>query len=138
MKHFLFSVLIVIVFCSCNKTNIAIKERIENADSAAINYFMGDGTMDTVVAVKKIRDKEILAQLTNLVAETSTNITATCGIDGSLHFFKQNMVVQDIDFTMDEKKGCMQFAFKLGKDEALSNTKLSPTAKALLVKLSKK
>ena len=47
---------IIFILCACNKSNQIIKERISNADSVAINYFKGYGTLDTVLAVKIIKD----------------------------------------------------------------------------------
>ena len=54
---------VLITLTSCNKPDKKIKERINNADSLAINYFKGDGTMDAVIAVKIVRDKKIMDQL---------------------------------------------------------------------------
>ena len=137
MKKYATLLVLISIFSACNKTNDAIKTRIENADSVAINYFKGDGSMDTVVAIKIISDKEVLAQLVSQISATSTNTSTTCGIDGSLHFFKMNRVVQDIDFVMNEKE-CNLFSFKMTFGGPLSFTKLSPKAKELLVSLKQK
>lgn len=129
MKKILTFTILIFIFISCNKTGKQLKERIANADSVAINYFKGDGTMDTVVAVKIIRDKQRLDALTNMLTASSANYTSNCGVDGSIHFFKKNMVVQDIDFRMN-KDYCSQFSFLLnGKTAA---TALSAEAKKLL------
>ncbi len=122
----------IIALTSCNSTNIQIKERISNADSVAINYFKGDGTMDTVIAVKIVSDKKILEQLTHLIAASSTEANAKCGYDGSLHFFKKDMVVQDINFRMNDVS-CMYFSFiQKGQRGA---TVLLPEAKNLLISI---
>jgi hypothetical protein len=127
-----FSVLIALV--SCKQHNELIRERIAHSDSLAINYFKGDGTMDTVVAVKIIRDRQIIQQLTEFIAEQKTETNYSCGLDGSLHFFKMNKVVQDIHFGMSEK-GCRYFSFVLnGKLQA---TDLSTAAKELIATLRK-
>lgn len=123
-----------VVLTACNRPNAKIKERISNADSVAINYFKGDGTMDTVIAVKILRDKKIMDQLSSLISASSTEANIKCGYDGSLHFFKKNIVVQDIDCRMNDAE-CMYFSFKQqGKPAA---TVLSPQAKQLLESIKK-
>jgi hypothetical protein len=106
-----------------------LKERINNADSIAINFFKGDGTMDTVVAVKIIRDKKVIENLSTLVCAASAKPTIKCGYDGSLHFFKNNLVVQDIDFRINDA-ACRYFTFKLSGE--LKATVLSTEAQKLL------
>jgi len=129
MKKILTLIILSLLFISCNKTGKQLKERIANADSVAINYFKGDGRMDTVVAVKIIRDKQALEQLTNLLTAADATYTTNCGVDGSIHFFKRDRVVQDIEFTMS-KENCSQFSFLMnGKTVA---TALSAEAKKLL------
>jgi hypothetical protein len=125
---------LLILFTACNRPNAKIKELISNTDSVAINYFKGDGTMDTVVAVKIVRDKNTIGQLNGLVSASSTAANLTCGYDGSLHFFQKNMVVQDIDFRMNDAN-CMLFTFK--QEGILVATKLSPEAKLLLESIRK-
>ena len=129
MKKIITFTLLSLFFISCNNAGKQLKERIVNADSVAINYFKGDGTMDTVVAVKIIRDKQTLDQLTNLLTESASTYKTNCGVDGSIHFFKKNRVIQDIDFGMN-KAGCRQFTF-LMNGKTLS-TALSAEAKKLL------
>lgn len=129
MKKIAACTILSLLFISCNKIGKQIKERIANADSVAVNYFKGDGRMDTVVAVKIIRDKQTLIQLTNLLTATDATYTTNCGVDGSIHFFKRDRVVQDIDFRMS-KEDCSQFSFLMnGKTVA---TALSAEAKKLL------
>lgn len=125
---------LLIFFTACKNPNTKIKERISNSDSVAINYFKGDGTMDTVVAVKIVRDKKMISQLNDLISASSVAVNLTCGYDGSLHFFKKNMVVQDIDFRMNDVN-CMFFIFK--QEGMLVATKLSPEAKLLLESIRK-
>ena len=130
MKNLGLLILVLFALSSCNKVNKEIKERITNSDSVAINYFSGDGTMDTVVAMKVIRDSKKMEQLVNYIGDRSEEGNYTCGFDGSLHFFKMNKVIQDIDFIMNEKEGCMYFTFVLdGKPQAAA---LSPEAKELI------
>ena len=129
MKIVLFIATIIIVLSACNQPNKKIKERISGADSVAINFFKGDGTMDSVVKVKIVKDKKILDGLTALISAASAKPGGKCGYDGSLHFFKNNVVLQDVDFRMNDA-ACMFFTFKQeGKSEA---TVLSPEAKKLL------
>ncbi len=90
--------------------------------------------MDTVVNVVILRDKKQLDELSGYIASgTSENIN--CGYDGSLHFFKNNIVIKDIDFRMNDA-GCMHFSFSM--DGKSFFTKLSAEAKQFLVSLSKK
>jgi hypothetical protein len=119
---------------ACNHSNREIKEHITNSDSLAINYFGGDGSMDTVVAVKIIRDKQIISQLAAFVGGQSVKGNKKCGYDGSLHFFKMNRVIQDIDFQMKDVN-CMQFSFLL--DGKIAYTSLSQEAQSLLETLRK-
>jgi hypothetical protein len=134
MKKILPFTILILLIISCNKTGKQLKERIANADSAAINYFKGDGTMDTVVTVKIIRDKQTLNELTGLLTASTVNYASNCGADGSIHFFKKDRVVQDIDFRMN-KEDCRQFSFLMnGKTVA---TALSAEAKKLLETIKK-
>lgn len=112
---------------SCQRPT-GIKERVANADSVAINYFKGDGTMDSVVKVVILRDaKQVNALATYM--ESGQAKDAKCGYDGSIHFFKKGMVLQDVDFRMNDSQ-CMHFSFVLG--DQLYSTKLSPEAKQFL------
>ncbi len=120
---------VAFIITSCNRENKKIKEKLSNADSIAINYFKGDGTMDTVMAVKIVRDKKLIEEFSRLISATSAKPALKCGYDGSLHFFKKNRVVQDVDFRMNEPK-CMYFSFK--QEANISATILSPEAKQLL------
>jgi hypothetical protein len=135
MKNFPVLILIALLFASCDQTAKQLKEKIANADSVAINYFKGDGTMDTVVAVKIIKDKKLIEQLTGLVAGKSAAVKGNCGYDGSIHFFKNDAVVQDVYFNND-KETCWQFVFILdGKKTA---TRLAAEAKEVLTGIKNK
>ncbi len=134
MKKIITFFILSLLFISCNNAGKQLKERIVDADSVAINYFKGDGTMDTVEVVKIIRDKQTLDQLTNLITTAGATYTTNCGVDGSIHYFKKNRVVQDIEFRMN-KADCTQFSFLLnGKTVA---TALSAEAKKLLEAVKK-
>ncbi len=122
-----------IVFFSC-KSSTGIKEMISNSDSAAINFYKGDGSMDTVVNVAILRNKKDIEGLASFIGSGTTD-TRNCGYDGSVHFFKDNAVIKDIDFRMNDA-GCMHFSFVMkGK---LYSTKLSSTAKEFLESAEKK
>jgi hypothetical protein len=99
----------------------------------AINYFKGDGTMDTVVAVQITADKNKINQLAKMAGGNTTENT-NCGFDGSLHFFKSNQVIQDIQFRMNDTQ-CAHFVFTL--DGKLYSTELTADAKALIMSLKK-
>jgi hypothetical protein len=134
MKYF--SVVSVVVLCivGCNKQGKLLKERIDNADSVAINYFKGDGSMDTVVTVKIIRDKKGIAKLANFITSGSSIQMGNCGYDGSLHFFKMNQVVQDVDFRMNDET-CRRFYYSL--DGRQTAAPLSVEAKDFLLTINK-
>lgn len=134
MKYVLCLSIAMLMLVSCNHSNKELKERISHSDSMAINYFKGDGTMDTVVAVKIIRDSSKMQQLTDLLTGTSAETKTPCGYDGSIHFFKMNQVVKDIYFRMNDEK-CMYFFFnQQGKNSASA---LSKEAKALITSFRK-
>ena len=90
--------------------------------------------MDTVVAVKIIRDKKIITDLSTAISASAAKPDVKCGYDGSLHFFKNNMVVQDIDFRMNDA-ACRYFTFK--QQGELKATVLSDEASSLLQNLRK-
>lgn len=134
MKNSLLLYGLVFIISSCNQSNDLIKEQIIHSDSVAINYFKGDGTMDSVVLVKIIKNQKIIDQLTDFVSQNNRKMNYSCGVDGSLHFFKMNKVIQDVNFGMNES-GCSYFSFTLqGKMQA---TELSSGAKELIVSLRK-
>ena len=134
MKNSLLLYGLVFIISSCNQSNDLIKEQIIHSDSVAINYFKGDGTMDSVVLVKIIKNQKIIDQLTDFVSQNNRKMNYSCGVDGSLHFFKMNKVIQDVNFGMNES-GCSYFSFTLqGKIQA---TELSSGAKELIVSLRK-
>ena len=126
LRALLFFSIPTILF-SC-KSSTGIKENVSNSDSAAINFYKGDGSMDTVVHVAILRNKKEIADLADLI-ESGTTENFKCGYDGSLHFFKNNAVIMDVDFRMNDA-ACMHFSFIMnGK---LYSTKLSTAAKQLL------
>jgi hypothetical protein len=132
MKTSLIIILAAGLFFSCKHSNKELKERLTLTDSAAVNYFKGDGSMDTVVLVKIIKDKNMLNQLNSFITEDIIKEKINCGYDGSLHFFKNNMVVEDIYFRMDND-GCSQFTFSF--QGVRSAARLSGEAKKLLLYL---
>ena len=124
---------VIATLSSCNKPT-GIKELVSNADSVAINFYKGDGSMDTVVNVAILRNKEQVKQLAGYIESSSTK-KANCGYDGSLHFFKNNTVISDIDFRMNDAD-CMHFVFSL--DGKGYTTTLSGEAKRFLEAINKK
>jgi hypothetical protein len=132
MRYF-FAALPALFLFACTKPT-GIKEVITSADSIAINYFKGNGSMDTVVNMVMLKDKSQMNKLADYVEATTTE-NFKCGYDGSLHFFKRDMVIQDIDFRMNDVQ-CMYFSFLLnGK---VFTTALSPEAKQFLQSVNKK
>jgi hypothetical protein len=135
MKTILFFASLLVCLTACHTgANKELKQLTVDADSVAINYFKGDGTFDTVVAVKIIRDKNAVNKLSDLVSATSTDPKVKCGYDGSLHFFKQDSVVTDIYFRMNDEH-CRLFSFL--QDGKLTATVLSPDAKQFLEQIEK-
>ncbi|MEO6729942.1 MAG: hypothetical protein ABIN01_01910 [Ferruginibacter sp.] len=129
MKYFLAFLSSFCLLIACNHSNEAIKQRIADSDSVAINYFKGDGTIDTVAAVKIIRDKKKIEQLAALISSETIESKPNCGYDGSLHFFKIDKVTQDIDFRLNNDQ-CRYFSFmQQGK---IQSTVLSNEAKELI------
>lgn len=129
MKYYLGFLSTICLLMACNHSNEDIKLRIADSDSVVVNYFKGDGTMDTVVTVKTIVDKQKIEQLADLISRKTAGRKSNCGYDGSLHFFKINKVIQDIDFRLNEAP-CMYFSFiQRGK---IQSTILSGEAKDLI------
>lgn len=88
--------------------------------------------MDTVLSVKIIHDKEVMEQLARFITASGCDVKQNCGYDGSLHFFRKNIVVQDVYFRMNDE-ACRQFTFSFeGKTAA---ARLSNEAVAVLRKL---
>jgi hypothetical protein len=133
-KNLLLLTVSFIVLSSCHRADKTMKETISNADSVAINYFAGDGSIDTVTVVKIIRDKNTMNQLSGFISGKLIDLKTNCGYDGTIHFFKNDSVVQDIKFRMNDEN-CVQFSFE--EDGQLTATALSPDAKKLLEAIKK-
>lgn len=130
--YFLPITISIIFFSSCHNPT-GIHERVGDADSAAISYYKGDGSMDSVFKFVMLRqDVGGEGKVINALAvymESGRTPNYKCGYDGSIHFFKNNIVFQQVDFRMNDA-GCMHFSFLL--DGKLFNTELSQRAKDLL------
>ncbi|MEP6676283.1 MAG: hypothetical protein ABJA78_14060 [Ferruginibacter sp.] len=131
MKYLFFISILFASLQSCDQNKKIIAERLSITDSVAINYFRGNGSMDTVIAIKIIRDKKAIEQLAEYISNSSAD-EQQCGFDGSIHFFRNNLVLQDIDFRMNDA-GCMHFRLKINGE--WFNTKLSNDAKSFLEKI---
>jgi hypothetical protein len=134
MKTIAFFTGLVICLTACHSTNKKLKAITVDADSVAINYFKGDGTVDTVVSVKIIRDRKDVNKLSEFVSGNEKDPNVTCGYDGSLHFFKRDSVVQDIYFRMNDEQ-CRLFSFL--QDGAIHATVLTENSKQFLEQLRK-
>jgi hypothetical protein len=134
MKKFTILAITLAALSSCYHSDTQLKTTISDADSVAINYFSGDGKPDTVTAVKIIHDKITMEQLAGFASASVTGIKANCGYDGSIHFYKNDNVVQDIKFRMNDEH-CMQFTFT--ENGNMVATKLSQQAKELLQSINK-
>lgn len=134
MKFLFFVAVMIFTLSACNSNGKQLKERLAGADSVAINYFKGDGAMDTVVVVKIISERAKVDDLINSITLKNKSKIDACGYDGSLHFFKRNKVIQDIDFRMGEGD-CSQFTFMLnGK---YYSTVVTNTAKEMLLNIKR-
>jgi hypothetical protein len=122
----------LVIFSSCHKPT-GVKNAIISADSIAINYFKGDGSMDTVTNVVIVKDKKQIEQLANYTEANSAD-DYKCGYDGSFHIFKNNRVIQDVDFRMNDAQ-CMHFSFIFNGKQY--STSLSTNAKEFLTTLKR-
>ncbi|MBP6024776.1 MAG: hypothetical protein KA762_14405 [Ferruginibacter sp.] len=132
MKYILLLLLLPVLFSCTNPTGI--KEIITGADSVAINYFKGDGTADTVVNMAMLKDKSQINKLAGYV-EAAKAEQYKCGYDGSIHIFKRDVVLQDINFSFNDVQ-CMHFSFLLKNQ--LYSTKLSAEALQFIKSVNKK
>jgi hypothetical protein len=132
IKYILLLLLLPVLFSCTNPTGI--KDVIAGADSVAINYFKGDGTVDTVVNMVMLKDKSQISKLADYV-EAGKAEQYKCGYDGSIHIFKRHVVLQDINFTVNDVQ-CMHFSFLL--NNKLYSTKLSAEALQFIKSVNKK
>jgi hypothetical protein len=127
MKY-LFPAFFIIFISACKQSVTKLPDKIIDSDSMAINWFKGDGSMDTVVSVKIIKDKNAMNGLAKMAGGYVTG-NFKCGYDGTLHFFKMNKVIQDISFRMNDAQ-CSYFSFML--EGQAYTTELTTGARALL------
>jgi hypothetical protein len=124
---------IIILLTACHSYNKQLKTVVENADSIAINYYRGNGTDDTVMSVIIIRDEQQIDQLVRYVSEDGPVGPDSCGVDGAIYFFKNDSVVQRVDFALS-RSTCNYFSYEQnGKNVC---TLYSDSAKTLLARLS--
>jgi hypothetical protein len=118
-----------LLFFSCNNVHEQGRNIIEHSDSVAVNFFTGDGKIDSVTKVAMIKLKEDISLIENEATAATFNADKKCGYDGSLHFFKKNRVVLDIWFKKnDEKCNAFEYTYQ-GK---LVHTKMGNKAIELL------
>ena len=132
MIKYIVLLLLPALFSCTNPTGV--KEIIAGADSVAINYFKGDGTADTVVNMVMLKDKSQINELADYI-EAAKAGQYKCGYDGSIHIFKKHVVLQDINFTVNDVQ-CMHFSFLL--NNKLYSTKLSAEALQFIKSVNKK
>lgn len=135
MKNLLLLLILIVIATSCRHHYKELNHQLAAADSMAINYFRGDGTMDTVILVKIIKDKNTIQQIAEMITASGSEKASNCGVDGSIHFFKNDMVIKDADFRMNNDQ-CMHFALKDEQGKAI-NTELTAAARQLLETLKK-
>ncbi|UAY52365.1 hypothetical protein [Ferruginibacter albus] len=132
MKKIIIALSIIAIAMSCNHPDKELKATIANADSVYVQYFSGD--QNNVATIRSIKNTDTLNKLTEAITATTINGKSNCGYDGSIHFFKNNVVVQDVYFKMNNED-CSQFTFIQNNRSAA--TKLSADAKKLLTELKK-
>jgi hypothetical protein len=135
MKFFAALVIITLVVLSCNNVHQPTRTLLNNTDSIAINYFTGDGKMDSVTAVCIIKDKETIENIIQQATASIFTKKKTCGYDGSLHFFKSNRVVLDMWFKKIDPT-CNAFEFTY--DGKLVHTTLTSEMATMLHSFKKK
>jgi hypothetical protein len=81
-----------------------------------------------------LKNKNQISKLANYI-EAATTENYKCGYDGSIHIFKKDEVVQNIDFRLNDVQ-CMHFSFLI--NNKLFSTQLSAEAKAFLLLFNKK
>ncbi len=132
MKYIILVLLVSIISSACTDPAKQFIDKYAGADSIVINFFKANGQMDTVTAVKIIRDKKSIEEITAMIAAGPASVNNKCIHQGSIHFFKNDRVVQDVFFS-SSNEACRQFLFRLnGKDAA---TELDDKAKAYLLRL---
>jgi hypothetical protein len=132
IKSIVFLLLLSVLF-SCSRPT-GIKDVITTADSVAINYFKGDGTADTVTNMVMLKEKNQISKLADYI-EAATTENYKCGYDGSIHIFKKDTVVQNIDFSLNDVQ-CMHFSFLI--NNKLFSTQLSAEALQFIKSVNKK
>ena len=135
MKIFAGLVIITFIAISCNNVHQPTRTLLNNTDSIAINFFTGDGKMDSVTAVRIIKDKEAIVNIVQQATASIFTNKKTCGYDGSLHFFKSNRVVLDIWF---KKNNPLCNAFEFVYNGKLVHTKLTSEMATMLHSFQKK
>lgn len=129
------AIIIILVAASCNNVHQPTRTLLENTDSIAINYFTGDGKMDSVTKLYIIKDKIAIANIVQHATASVFTNKKTCGYDGSLHFFKSNRVVLDIWF---KKNDPLCNAFEFVYNGKLVHTKLTSEMATMLHSFQKK
>ncbi len=125
MKNFIIIILLVSVVSACNNTAKQLKERVAGADSIAINFYKADGKMDSVTSVEIIRDKNQITKLTDFITTENASEIDNCNNNGSIHYFKNDAVIQDIFFN-GSNDGCHRFQFVI--DHKSASTMMSTEA----------
>ena len=91
--------LVVYFFSSCAQPDKAWRERLVNIDSVAINFFAGNGSMDSVVGVTVVRDAATIDSIRQwITAEQAKPSNEPCGPQASMHFFGMGKVMHDAEW----------------------------------------
>ncbi len=133
MKNMFTPVVLSLLVLSCSRPVSGMEELLTGSDSVAVNVFTGSGKMDTVVRVLICREQPVINALAKAISAASAERQPHCGVDGSLHFFKNNQVLMDVYYRLPEGN-CRQFSFTYkGEPQA---SKLSDSASALITRLT--
>lgn len=91
------------LLASCSRSDTAWRERMVQIDSVAINFFPGDGTMDSVTKVMVVRDTATIDSIRKwMTAEKSSKPSKPCGPQASFHFFAMGKVMHDAEVTTSD------------------------------------
>lgn len=97
MTRLFFAAASLLAFASCSGPDKILQDRLTQVDSVAINFFSGDGSMDTVVGVTILRDRKEIDSLVKEAAQASIQVDKPCAPQASMHFFSRGQVIQDLE-----------------------------------------
>src|SRR5688572_7782253 len=120
MMKFISSLLLILIFCSCEQT--AIKKSFSSADSLVIHF--KNEQAGIITKTVETAEAKAIRKVTGFIEAQETE-HFKCGYDGKMFFFNKGRQIQEVDFKMKDDS-CNHFSFLLnGK---LMSTKMSGEA----------